>query len=318
MLYEFMNSVTRVNKFIRFDELDLNKLYIGKSNVRAENVSDGIDDLSEHIYVNGLLEPPVVFPVDNLTEEHELYSSRKEFKGKFEILAGQRRYTAFKQLNKQYPGEGFDKIPCHIRQPPENDLDAKAISIGENLTQLPMTLNDSINAVSALFDKHPDERVVSKKFGISVKMVRKYVKVARLPPLLKEQLGVLNKNPKTATNIALDANDALDYDPSKPEDVARVIELAKKLAEKKKKSANEYTKLKQAAEENPTKSIKIIEKESEKIKNPKEFKIPLDGNASYALESSAEENGKTPEEEGADIIIDSLQTRIDSNISDSN
>ena len=75
--------------------------------------------------------------------------------------------------------------------------------------------------------------------------------------------------------------------------------------------------MKQAAEENPSKSVELIEKESEKIKNPKEFKIPLDGNTSYALEISAEENGKTPEEEGADILTDSLQTRIDSNISDS-
>ena len=32
----------------------------------------------------------------------------------FEIIAGLRRWAAFKQLNKKYPGEGWDKIPAKI------------------------------------------------------------------------------------------------------------------------------------------------------------------------------------------------------------
>ena len=33
----------------------------------------------------------------------------------FEVLMGQRRINAFKQLNKKYPGEGWDKIPADVR-----------------------------------------------------------------------------------------------------------------------------------------------------------------------------------------------------------
>ena len=304
------------NKFLRFEDIPIKSLIIGRSNVRSENVNVGVDELAEHIYVNGLLEPPVVFAIDDLQEGHDLYDSRKEFKGKYEILAGQRRYTAFQELNKQYPGEGFDKIPCHVRQPPDDELDAKAISIGENLTQLPMTMQDSINAVSALFDKHPDERVVSSKFGISIKMVRKYVKVARLPPLLKEHLGTLHKDPRIATNIALDASDALDYDPTDPKDVMRVVQFAKRLAEKKKEGQPEYIRTKEAAEHNPKKSVEEIEKITQTVKVPKLYKIALNAITSHALDSSAKENGHTSEEEGANIITDSLLSRVSSSDSE--
>jgi ParB/RepB/Spo0J family partition protein len=283
---------------------------------RQLQINKNIEDLISNIKAVGLIQPILVFAIDDLQEGHDLYDSRKEFKGKYEILAGQRRYTAFQELNKQYPGEGFDKIPCHVRQPPDDELDAKAISIGENLTQLPMTMQDSINAVSALFDKHPDERVVSSKFGISIKMVRKYVKVARLPPLLKEHLGTLHKDPRIATNIALDANDALDYDPTDPKDVMRVVQFAKRLAEKKEKGQPEYIRTKEAAEHNPKKSVEEIEKISQTVKVPKLYKIALNAITSYALDSSAKENGHTSEEEGANIITDSLSSRISSSDSE--
>ena len=32
----------------------------------------------------------------------------------FEVLMGQRRINAFKQLNKKHPGEGWDKIPAIV------------------------------------------------------------------------------------------------------------------------------------------------------------------------------------------------------------
>lgn len=282
---------------------------IGKGNVRTENVTESISDLSEHIYVNGLLEPIVVFPIDDIKSSSDLYESRKQFKGKFEILAGQRRYNAFLHLDKEYPNDGFDKIPCHVRIPPEDELDAKAISIGENLTQLPMTLADAIDACETLFRKYNDERTVARKYGVSVALVKKYVKFARLPKLLQDNLAAFDKNPKTAMNIALEAVDALDYvkDGAVPE--KKVYDFAKMLGEKKKKSNEEYTKLKQAAEKNPNKSLAEIEKASSKIRNPKKFNIILEAEHSDDLEKLAENIGITPEEEAHDLIVDGLQTK---------
>ena len=54
----------RSNKFIKFDDIPLAQLFLGKSNVRTENIEEGLDDLAEHIYANGLLETIVVFDIE--------------------------------------------------------------------------------------------------------------------------------------------------------------------------------------------------------------------------------------------------------------
>ena len=56
--------------------------------------------LMEHIRKNGLLEPIVVCKSDD---------------EKYAILAGRRRYCAYVMLNKNHPGEGWDKIPAGSR-----------------------------------------------------------------------------------------------------------------------------------------------------------------------------------------------------------
>ena len=68
----------RSNKFIKFDDIPLAQLFLGKSNVRTENIEEGLDDLAEHIYANGLLETIVVFDIRDLKEDHPLYESRKD------------------------------------------------------------------------------------------------------------------------------------------------------------------------------------------------------------------------------------------------
>ena len=69
-------------------EIALSDLTIGKGQVRVRDIGKDIDDLAENIRVMGLLEPIVVCE-----------SSTK--KGQFEILAGQRRFLAHKQLKKK-------------------------------------------------------------------------------------------------------------------------------------------------------------------------------------------------------------------------
>ena len=58
------------NKFQKFDYIELDKLYVGLSNVRVENATDEeeLSILAEHIGKHGLLEPIVVFAVNGLDE----------------------------------------------------------------------------------------------------------------------------------------------------------------------------------------------------------------------------------------------------------
>ena len=298
------------NKFKKFDYIKLGDLYIGPSNVRVENVDDedAIADLAEHIGKHGLLEPIVVFDNTDLDENHELYESRKEYKEQFEILAGQRRWIAFKKLKDENPGKGWEKIPCHIREAPENDADAKAISLGEGLTQLPFTLADTQNACNDLFEIHNDAKIVSKKTGISIKLVERYVKFKRLDKLVQDNLISIFKNPKTATLIAVEASDALSGGDGEPEP-EKILALAKKLGEKKKKSQEEYKKMKQAAEENPNESVDKIEEEGEKIENPRKYSIVLMAKTANVLDKAANEHGRDSEDEAVEIIEVGLGVR---------
>ena len=287
--------MARTNKFKEFKDIPLAQLYLGKSNVRTENVEEGLDDLAEHIAKHGLLEPIVVCKGDD---------------EKYEILSGTRRFHAHEKLNKAYPGEGWDKIPCHIRVPPDGDEERKAISLGEGLTQLPTTLEDCINAIDALYQKYADEKLVARKYGISVRLVKKYVKFARLPKILQENLSAFHKQPKTAMNIALDAVDALDYTKDGEQPVEKVYELAKKLGAKKKIAEEDYKKLRKAGEENKQKSLDEINKKANEMRNPKMFKVVLEPDDSDDLDESAKKQGNEPEVEAAEIIHDALPTRL--------
>ena len=159
-----------------------------------------------------------------------------------------------------------------------------------------------IEACDKLFKIYNDAKIVAKKTGISKKLVERYVKYARLPSLVQDNLGAIAKNPKTAVNLAVEAADALAWSKDSKIPVEKVLSLAKKMGEKKKKSQEEYKKLKQAAEENPESSLEAIESESKKIKNPKSYKIILSALTSDKLETVANEHGNDPEDELTEII----------------
>ena len=133
---------------------------------------------------------------------------------------------------------------------------------------------DLIDAVTEIWKKYQNMDIITRKFGIPKNVIRKYVKFARLPKLLQDNLNTLHKNPKTAMNIALDACDVLDYVPIGPDPTSKlptcelpeVLDLAKELAKAKSKSRYDYRKLKRAARENPNKSIKEIKIEAKKIR----------------------------------------------------
>lgn len=199
------------------DELPLDKIKVKKQNVRVHDIDVGIDDLAASIKAHGLIEPIVVYKSD------ELYF----------VLAGQRRLNAYATLNEKYPGDGFDRIPCFVRVEPENDDQKKALSLAENITQLPMSDSDLIKAVTDLYNVYGDYRLVEEKFGLSRHMVNKYVKMSRLPQELKDAIknGEISRSPKRAVNMAIKAVDACDYTPDGATSINYVIALTKAMAD---------------------------------------------------------------------------------------
>ena len=200
----------------RVEELPLEKIKVQRHNVRLHAIDVGIDDLASSIKAHGLLEPIVAY------KSGEVYY----------ILTGQRRLHAYVKLNDECPGEGYDHIPCFVREEPTGDNQKKALSLAENITQLPMTESDLVKAVTDLYNVYGNYEIVQEKFGLTRYMVNKYVKQSRLPPELKSAVesGAIHHKPKVALNMAIKAVDAYNYTTGSDTPLDTVINLAKALA----------------------------------------------------------------------------------------
>tara|TARA_B110000438_G_C15178011_1_gene378907 strand:+ start:111 stop:506 length:396 start_codon:yes stop_codon:yes gene_type:complete len=116
------------------------------------------------------------------------------------------------------------------------DYEKIAKSLASQLgTDTESQLVNVIEACDKLFKRYNDAKIVAKKTGISKKLVERYVKYARLPSLVQDNLGAIAKNPKTAVNLAVEASDALAWSKDSEIPVEKVLSLAKKMGEKKKK-----------------------------------------------------------------------------------
>ena len=269
-----------------YKNIKISDLEIKTRGVRTRPVDKGIDTLAEHIKVHGLLNPLVVTENDD---------------GKYEIISGERRFKAIRGLN-------WSEIPCHIVSVTD-EYDKDSIRLGENLTFEPLSLDHVIDKCSNLFNQYYDMNIVQAKTGISKKIIQRYVKYARLPSIVQDNLGAIAKNPKTAVNLAVEAADALAWSKDSDVPAEKVLKLAQKLGEKKKKSQEDYKKLKQAAEENPKESLETIEDESIKIKHPQTYKITLDAKTADKLETAAEKHGNDAEDEATELIEYGLNRR---------
>lgn len=92
--------------------ISLNELVIGYSQPRKTFDEESIQNLSESIKEVGIIQPLLVRPLEN---------------GKFEIIAGERRYRAAKIAN-------IDEIPVIIKE--LSDLESHKIAIIENIQRV--------------------------------------------------------------------------------------------------------------------------------------------------------------------------------------
>ena len=90
----------------------------------------------------------------------------------FEIIAGLRRWAAFKQLNKKYPGEGWDKILAKIIDRKElddylkrrkADFDGPTTSIDIDETGIPNHLAQEKERVERSLEKELEDLAVNIK-----------------------------------------------------------------------------------------------------------------------------------------------------------
>lgn len=144
----------------------LNRLALWDGNVRKTDINVGIDELAQSIKAHGLLQSLVV---------------RKGRRGKFEIVAGQRRHLALKMLAESGDLAKDCAIPCALAS---EDLDPAEVSLAENVVRAPMHPADQFEAFRAIIDGGATVADVAARFGITEAVVTKRLKLGRLSPVI--------------------------------------------------------------------------------------------------------------------------------------
>jgi ParB/RepB/Spo0J family partition protein len=159
-------------------EIAIDKLFVSNVNVRktltSEEDETGIYDLANDININSLINPITV----RLNGD------------KYEIIAGQRRFLAMKQLNKTH-------IPCNVLT--IDTQKAEEISLVENVQRNQMTTCDKVRSYSKLYDVYnKDIDKVISAIHISKQTIQKYLKLKELP---EEVLNLLDTNSENKISI---------------------------------------------------------------------------------------------------------------------
>ena len=148
--------------------IPLNKLAPWSGNVRKTGVRDGIDELAASIASHGLLQSLVV---------------QTGKRGKYEVVAGQRRYLALQSLVKSGTIAKDFPVPCMVV---ENCAISTELSLAENVVRAPMHPADQFVAFHALAEQGESPADIAARFGISELAVAQRLKLGRLSPVILE------------------------------------------------------------------------------------------------------------------------------------
>lgn len=252
--------------------LPVNKINIGKWNVRTLDREKGLDELVNSIKKYGLLQPIVVF------KEGDRYN----------LIIGQRRLQAFKSLKKKV-------IPAVIlpKKPVEEYL--KIMSLSENIHRVELNRADIVEVISYLYNKYEKSaREVAKILGKSVSYIYEHLKIQDAPEEVK---GMLSKREISKEDVKRVMEIAAD-------DKNTMVELAKEM---KKLTPHERKKLAEVGKTMPKAKVKELIKEAKKPRIEEKIIVPLTPILLKALNSAVKEIGLSREE----IVKKALEEWLD-------
>ena len=157
-------AMTQDLRMIPLDQLELSPL-----NVRKVATSDADDaELLASIRENGIKQNLVVHALSD---------------AKFAVDAGGRRLKALKQLASDGNIPSDHPVSCLV----EDEQNATVTSATENLQRAAMHPADQFEAFAQMIAEGRKEDDIALKFGVSVDLVRRRLKLARIAPELIEQ-----------------------------------------------------------------------------------------------------------------------------------
>ncbi|MEI2804392.1 MAG: ParB/RepB/Spo0J family partition protein [Albidovulum sp.] len=155
--------------------IPLDNLTVAKINARTHGASEGLASLAASIKAQGVLQPLLVRPLAET--EAEAGGAR------FEIVAGQRRYLACRQLAQDAP---VDPLPCLVLAAAD-DAAALEISLAENVERLPMEPFDQHEAFARLVELGQDAKDIAARFGVTERLVKQRLALANLSDAIKRE-----------------------------------------------------------------------------------------------------------------------------------
>lgn len=161
-----------------YREIPLDDLVISDDNVRRRDIIADVGDLARSIGIHGLQQPIVV-----------------QKKGdKYEILIGQRRFLAFREL-------GRDKIPARIIPEELPELEAKAASFSENVHRRDLSSRDKGDVCRYLRDRLGSVKAVADYIGVSLPTVYKWLGYEAVPESIKRRVDDRKITPSQAVRL---------------------------------------------------------------------------------------------------------------------
>ena len=156
--------------------IDINKLTISSLNVRTLSDGETLCKLRENIKIHGLLNPLTVKLNNNTTM--------------YEIIAGQRRFNAIKELK-------FNNVQCNVISNTSPETKQIVLSLTENMHRDKMKLSDIVKTYNKLYDRYyvdgkTDEDAIIKEISeitnTDSKIIKKYKEISHFPDSILDYL----------------------------------------------------------------------------------------------------------------------------------
>src|SRR5579871_4604325 len=139
--------------------IPLNRLTSWKGNVRKTGATEGFQELRASIAAQGLLQSLVV---------------KKTSRGKFAVIAGQRRYLALSSLAADGALAADAAVPCRVMCA---EASGTEIGLAENVVRAPMHPADQFEAFRALVDEGASPADIAARFGLSETAVKQRLRL---------------------------------------------------------------------------------------------------------------------------------------------
>lgn len=144
----------------------LSKLSPWSGNVRKTGITEDLASLAASIEAHGLLQSLTIRPAR---------------RGKYHVIAGQRRYLALCALAERGTIAKDHPVPCLLAT---DTVDPTEISLAENVVRAPMHPADQFDAFAALIEAGATTTDVAARFGLSELAVTQRLRLGKLSPVV--------------------------------------------------------------------------------------------------------------------------------------